>query len=68
MLVRVNSHRARSKLEAAIGRAPQGYFMWDAPGEWREITDDEYALVRDITGVTRARIPDPSKLRQYVNW
>ena len=53
-LVRVNSHRARKKMQQAIGRLPQGYYSFHAEGEWREVTPEELQTLKDakIKGIT----------------
>jgi hypothetical protein len=67
-LVRVNSHRARDKMQRAIGRLPQGYYSWQAAGEWREVTPDELQVLKDakIKGITQSRWNDD--LRRYLPW
>jgi hypothetical protein len=67
-LVRVNSHRARDKMQKAIGRLPQGYYNFHAEGEWREVTPDELQKLKDadIKGVTQSRWND--QLRRYLPW
>jgi hypothetical protein len=67
-LVRVNSHRARDKMQKAIGRLPQGYYNFHAAGEWREVTPDELQKLKDadIKGVAQSRWND--QLRPYLPW
>jgi hypothetical protein len=67
-LVRVNSHRARDKMERAIGRLPQGYFSFHAKGEWREVTPEELKTLKDakIKGITQSRWND--QLLRYLPW
>ena len=67
MFVRIKSHRARSKVMRALGREPKGYYSWTFLGEFREIQEKEYDRVKNIKGVTRARV-DESQLREYINW
>jgi hypothetical protein len=63
VIVRVQSHRARHKMQAALGRLPQGYYSWDFPGEFREVTTAEWAKLQGVKGLSRARV-DRSKLRE----
>jgi hypothetical protein len=67
-LVRVNSHRARDKMQQAIGLLPQGYYSFQVEGEWREVTLDELQKLKDadIKGVTQSRWND--QLRPYLPW
>jgi hypothetical protein len=67
-LVRVNSHRARDKMQRAIGHLPQGYYNWQAAGEWREVTPGELQVLKDakIKGITQSRWNDD--LRRYLPW
>ena len=67
-LVRVNSHRARHKLQQAIGRLPQGYFSFHAEGEWREVTPEELQKLKHakIKGISQSRWND--QLRRYLPW
>ena len=64
IIIRVKSHRARQYMERALGRLPQGYFSFDFDGEFREVTEEEWARLQDIKGLSRARV-DESKLRHY---
>lgn len=50
----------------ALGRLPQGYFSFHFPGEFREVTEEEAARILPIKGITRARVPDRSKLQRYL--
>jgi len=67
-LVRVNSHRARNKMQQAIGRLPQGYYSFHAEGEWREVTPEELETLKDakIKGITQSRWND--QLRRFLPW
>ena len=65
-LVRVNGHRARDKMQQAIGRLPQGYYNFQAAGEWREVTPDELQKLKGIKGITQSRWND--QLRRYLPW
>jgi len=67
IVVRVKSHRARGKMEAALGYLPQGYFSHEFNGEFRGVTPDEMEKLRGVKGITRARV-DRDKLRAYWNW
>lgn len=67
VIVRVKSHRARQRLTQAVGRLPQGFHSWDFPGEFREITAEEFAKARAIPGITRARVNRES-LSPYFDW
>ncbi len=64
IFIRVKSHRARQRMERELGREPQGYFSFDFDGEFREVTEEEWARLQDIKGLSRARV-DKEKLRQY---
>lgn len=59
---------ARDKMQRAIGRLPQGYYNWQAAGEWREVTPDELQTLKDakIKGITQSRWNDD--LRRYLLW
>lgn len=67
-LVRVNSHRARSKLQQVIGRLPQGYYSFQVVGEWREVTPAELQKLKEakIKGITQSRWNE--QLRCYLPW
>jgi len=67
-LVRINSHRARNKLQRTLGHLPQGYFNFFAQGEWREVTPEELQKLKDanIKGITQSRWND--QLRRYISW
>jgi hypothetical protein len=67
-LVRVNSHRARNKMQQTLGRLPQGYYNFHAEGEWREVTTEELQKLKDakIKGITQSRWND--QLRPYLPW
>ena len=67
-LVRVNSHRARDKMQQALGHLPQGYYSFHAEGEWREVTQDELQKLKDakIIGITQSRWND--QLRRFLPW
>ncbi len=64
IIVRVKSHRAREKMKAALGYLPQGYYSFDFPGEFREVTPEEMKKLRGVKGLCRARV-DLAKLRAY---
>jgi hypothetical protein len=59
-LVRVNSHRARHKMQQALGRLPQGYYNFYLKGEWREVTPEELQKLKDakIKGISESRWND----------
>lgn len=67
-LVRVNSHRARNKMQQVIGHLPQGYYNFHADGEWREVTLEELQKLKaaNIKGITQSRWND--ELRSYLPW
>ena len=67
MIIRVKSHRARDKMKAALGYLPQGYYLLDGPGEFREVTAAEMHKLQGIKGLSRARV-DRDQLRAYWNW
>ncbi len=68
MYIKCNSHRSRDKSERIIGRM-QGWFSLAYDHERRRyvrgsptggiflITDEQYELIKDITGVTKLRGP-----------
>jgi hypothetical protein len=47
-----------------LGRLPNGFYSWDFPGEFRAITEQEFQQVKNIKGITRARV-DTTKLYAY---
>lgn len=61
MFIRAGSHRCRDKIRRALGRKPQSWYSF-YENQAIEIREDEWPLVKDITGVTRARIAQPDKL------
>lgn len=63
-LVRVGSHRARSKLEQLLGYLPQGYFSFYRPGEFREVPADKAEAALQIKGISKARWHDD--FRKYL--
>ena len=63
-LIRVRSHRSRMSLVYLLGYLPQGYFVWDRPGEYRECPDDKLQAAMKVKGITRARV-DRNELRAY---
>jgi hypothetical protein len=67
-IVRIGSHRARDKLQLAIGRLPQTYFSWDRGGEWCEVTPAELVTLkgRRIKGITQSAWDDD--LRPHTKW
>lgn len=66
MIIRVQSHRARQKVENALGRLPTGYFSFYKAGEWREIGDEEWDKVNGIKGITKSKLPEGAQ--QYLSW
>ena len=60
-LARCNSHRAREKLERALGRRPIYYFHWskgrNAKG-FARVRGSEVKTARAVTGVTVVRDTD----------
>ncbi len=68
-IVRIGSHRAREKLKRLFGGAErQGYYKWNKPGEWREVSQEEMNRLREkpIKGVTQSKWDDD--LRKYIDW
>ena len=66
-IVRVHSHRARSKLIHLLGGiTPQGYFSFNKRGEWREIPDDKLDDAKQIKGISASKLP--SDALGYINW
>jgi len=59
-LLKINSHRAREKLERLLGYLPQCYFSFYRKGEFREVTLKELGLVKDakIKGITQSHWSD----------
>lgn len=66
MIIKVNSHRARQKVENILGYLPQGYFSFYKTGEWREIKDEEFELIKNIKGITKSKLPE--KAMEYWKW
>jgi len=56
VIVRTKSHRARERLDRAIGRHPLYYFTWTDGGCFAEITAEEYETIKSVKGITRARV------------
>jgi hypothetical protein len=54
-------------MERALCRLPDSYYRWNGGGEFRLVTIDEYSKIKDITGITRARVNE-SDLRKCWNW
>jgi hypothetical protein len=67
VILRTKSHRAREKLDRAIGRHPQYYWTLKDGGCFAEVTSEEFERVGKIRGITRARVPR-EELRQCWNW
>ena len=63
VILRTKSHRARERMERAIGRHPDYYWTWDDGGCFAEVTAAEYEAVRNIKGITRAKVPRESLRR-----
>jgi hypothetical protein len=57
LMLRTRSHRAREKVDRAIGRHPQYYWTWEDGGCFAEVTAKEYELVKGIKGITRTKVP-----------
>lgn len=55
-LLKVASHRARAHLIDLLGYSPQEYFSFYKEGEWREVSPEELAKVKQakIKGITQA--------------
>ena len=67
MLIRIKSHRCRQKLESCLGYLPQGYFSFYIRGEFREISEAEYLQVKDIKGLTKARV-ETTTFHKCLDW
>lgn len=63
VVLRVNSHRAGSKLATALGRKPQYWYTWKHGGCFVVLSRREADAVLPITGITRSRV-DRGKLAQ----
>lgn len=61
MFIRAGSHRCRDAIEWELGRKPQSWYSFYEERAI-EIRPDEWDKVKDITGVTRARIKHPDKM------
>lgn len=66
LIIRIGSHRCRSKIEGALGYLPQTYFSYWQNGEFCAVTPDQYNLIKTIKGVTKARKVD--RLYQHIKW
>lgn len=55
LLVRVGSHRACAKLKKELGRELKWFYTFPGQGNMVEVSQEELARVRAITGVTLAR-------------
>jgi len=59
VVLRVNSHRAGSKLATALGRKPEYSYTWEHGGRFVVLNAKEADAVLPITGITRSRLkPD----------
>ena len=67
MIIRTNSHRCRSKVACELDRHPRYFWTWEAGAVFALVTRREYARVRNIKGVTRARV-DRKELRPCLTW
>jgi hypothetical protein len=67
VMLRTRSHRARERLDRAIGRHPDYYWTWEDGGCFAEVTAEEYEKVKSIKGITRAKVPREN-LRRCWNW
>ncbi len=67
-LIKINSHRAREKLERLLGYLPQGYYSFWKTGEWIEVSLEELQQIKNtkIKGITQSKWFDT--LRKYINW
>lgn len=54
VLIRCNSHRARQKMERAIGKQV-GYYSLQRAGSFYRVSPMEFETVKDIAGLSRAR-------------
>ncbi len=66
VILRTKSHRARERLDRIIGRHPQYYWTWEDGGCFAEVTAAEYHAVRNIKGISKARLPHESLRRCWV--
>lgn len=63
MFVRVNSHRARDKMQRALGHMPDGYFSLHFDGEFRNVTPGEFEKIKNVTGISRAKVNELQLLK-----
>lgn len=56
VFLRTTSHRSRERLQSALSRKPQYWFTWEHGAVFAEVTEDEFAILGKIKGVTRSRI------------
>jgi hypothetical protein len=56
MTIRIRSHRARQSMRRILERDTASFFSFYTRGEWHEVSDEEYQLVRHVPGITRARV------------
>lgn len=67
MLIKVESHRHRSKVESALNRRPQCFFSWTRPGNWLEVTVEESVRLKEL-GIKAVQARDATDLRPCIDW
>jgi hypothetical protein len=55
MIIKITSHRARDGVEHRLGRLPQGFFSLRFNGEYREVTEIEWAKIEGMKSVSKLR-------------
>lgn len=75
VLLRIGSHRARRRVESALGRELQGWYgLYPDPHYYYPVTEEEYTTLQTahagkrIPGVTQARKVDPATLQRCWNF
>lgn len=68
IFIRTNSHRARDRVQSALGRKPQSFFSFYDNGSYQQIEPTEYDRIKHIPGVTRARLKRPDKIMECWDW
>lgn len=58
IIVRSRSHRAREKMERALGRQTRQFFSFYQEGCWHEVTADEMPKLANIKGITKSKLPE----------
>jgi hypothetical protein len=65
-IVRVNSHRAREKMERLLGFEPTEYFSFSHDYHWWEVPDDKLEEILKIKGIRKSKLPENA--RECINW